>query len=89
MIGAAARHDRGLFQRPQTGRRLARVEDFRARFAGRLHEFSGQRGHAAEALKEIQGDPLGCKNRAGGAAHFENGLAAHQGSSIGLEHLDI
>ena len=64
---AAARDDRGFFQRAQAGRGLARVEDARAGAADGIDKAPGERGDAGEALEEIQRDAFRGEDRADGA----------------------
>ena len=53
VVHAAARDDRGLFQRAQARRGLARVEDACAGAGHRRDEAPGERGRAGKALDEI------------------------------------
>ena len=54
MIRAAAGDDSRLFQRAQSRRGFASIEDLRLRFADAVDELPGQGCDAAQALKEIQ-----------------------------------
>ena len=51
--------DRILFERSKTWRGLARIQDFGARARNRPHKVLGERGDAAQALEEVEGDALG------------------------------
>ena len=82
MIRSAARHDRRFFKLAQAGRGLARVENLRARGAGRFDELVGQGRDAAEALEKIERDSFRGENRARATANFEDGRPAGDSGAI-------
>src|SRR5436190_1428041 len=56
VVATAAAADGVLLQRPQTGRRLARVEDRRSGALGQLDEAAREGSDAAETGEEVERD---------------------------------
>ena len=75
MVVATARAHRGLLERAQAGRRLARVEDLRAGAAHGGDERGGAGGDARQALQEVQRRALGREDRRGRRAHAQHHVA--------------
>ncbi len=65
VIGDAPGRRRGLFERAETRRSLARVEDAAAGACDRFGILPGEGGDATEALQEIESDALVFEQRTG------------------------
>src|ERR1035441_9941588 len=78
---AAARH-RVLLQPPPARGGLARVEDLRSRSFDGIDVLGGERGDAAEALEEVQGDAFSAQQSASGAGNMQEGLALRNAMAV-------
>ena len=83
IVGATAASHRVFFQPPQTGCRLARVENLRVSALDGIHELRRQRGNSRKALDEIQRHPLGAEEGAGRAAKLHQRAARSDMLSVG------
>ena len=91
VVGRAPGGDRGLLERTQAGRRLARVEHARAGPLDGPRAARGERGDAREAAEEVERRALGADQRPGRALDLEHGspLAPLALGGQTLGHADV
>src|ERR1035438_97382 len=82
MVPATAARDGVLLQPPPAGRGLARVENLRPGALDGVNELGGQRGDAAKALEEVEGDAFGAQQGASRAGNLQEGLALRHAMAV-------
>ena len=75
VIGDAAGRRGGFFKNAQAGSGLAGVEDLAACALDGVDELAGERGYAAEALEEVEGDAFAGEQSAGASADSGDDVA--------------
>ncbi len=88
MVRPAAGRHRRLFQSPQPRRRLARIEDPRARALDRLHRAGAERRHPGQPPEKVQRGPLGGQQRSRRTLHPQHRPALLPPHALAYESIE-